>query len=239
MFLFTSKVIMQNGHTAQCSIIVKTSITHLSIYPSHGELFINETLQLIPTMKPTIATEKIYYSSSNNSVATVSSNGIITAVGIGTTTIYITNSTGSISTSYTLKVKKVVTLSDTWYTNGSVTAGWHTIGSEKIIDNNIGRKITKIEGSMYVVVYNMWIDKYFGLAIDGYNGNSWGTLWSTSSGTYTWNFCQNRGFTQDNIIQNITTNKLYTKIRGRYYFSDRADSGSGKGANFDIKVYFE
>ena len=95
MFLFTSKVITQNGYTAQCSVPVITSITSLAVSPTSKTLNIGETVQLTGTVTPTSTTEGVQWASSNTNVATVSSSGLVTAKSAGTATITFKNSSST------------------------------------------------------------------------------------------------------------------------------------------------
>ena len=105
MFLFTSKVITQNGYTAQCSIIVKTSITSLSVSPTSKTVYVGDTVQLTGTINPSTTTENTLWTSSNKTVATVNDSGLVTAKSAGTVTITFKNSSGTKSASCTITVE--------------------------------------------------------------------------------------------------------------------------------------
>ena len=63
-------------------------VESVSVSPASKELTVGETLQLSATVSPSTATRKdITWSSSKSSVASVSSSGLVTALGEGTTTI--------------------------------------------------------------------------------------------------------------------------------------------------------
>lgn len=63
-------------------------VESVSLSPASKELTVGETLQLIATVSPSTATRKdITWSSSKSSVASVSSSGLVTALGEGATTI--------------------------------------------------------------------------------------------------------------------------------------------------------
>lgn len=63
-------------------------VSGINIKPTTLKLNLNVTKQLVANISPTNATNKnIHWSSANSSVATVSSDGFVTAVGGGTTTI--------------------------------------------------------------------------------------------------------------------------------------------------------
>jgi len=70
---------------------VSLDVTDISIYPISKDLTIGDTLSLSYTITPVNATDKsVTWSSSNNDVATISSDGILTALAAGTTTIRVT-----------------------------------------------------------------------------------------------------------------------------------------------------
>ena len=105
MFLFTSKVITQNGYTAQCSVIVITSITSLSVSPTSETVYVGDTVQLTGTINPSTTTENTLWTSSNTDVATVSDTGLVTAKSAGTVTITFKNSSGTKSANCTITVE--------------------------------------------------------------------------------------------------------------------------------------
>ena len=100
-----------NGKSATCSVTVtekaKTvEVSRVSLSPSSGTLKVGETATLSATVSPSNATDKFLdWSSSNTSVATVSSSGQVTAVGEGSARITATASNGR-SASATIRVQK-------------------------------------------------------------------------------------------------------------------------------------
>lgn len=69
-------------------------------------LLVGETAQITATKQPVDCNQSIRYQSSNTAVATVSSSGLVTAVGSGTATITVI--CGSYSQTLTAKVSRVV-----------------------------------------------------------------------------------------------------------------------------------
>ena len=66
-------------------------VESVTISKSTAELTIGETLQLTASVSPSSATNKeVSWSSSNQSVASVSPSGLVTAIGVGTVTITVT-----------------------------------------------------------------------------------------------------------------------------------------------------
>ena len=71
------------------------SVTSVSVSPTSKTLTVGDTQQLTATVSPSNATNKaVSYASSNSNVATVSSSGLVTAVGTGSATITITTDDG-------------------------------------------------------------------------------------------------------------------------------------------------
>lgn len=71
-------------------------VSNIKVNPSELELEVGESQTITATVKPTNATNKgLVWESHNTKVATVNQNGIITAVGVGNTTITVTAKDGS------------------------------------------------------------------------------------------------------------------------------------------------
>lgn len=78
---------------------VSIPISSIRITPNNRTINISQIVQINVTIFPSNATDKnISYSSSNSSVATVSSDGIVTAISSGTSIIKATSSNGKIAT---------------------------------------------------------------------------------------------------------------------------------------------
>ena len=98
----------QNGNMAQCSVIVKTSLTGLTVSPTSKTLTSGQTVTLTATKTPSSATEGLTWSSGNTSVATVSSSGVVTAKSAGTTTITVKGSSSNVYASCTITVSMYI-----------------------------------------------------------------------------------------------------------------------------------
>ena len=95
----TITVTTQDGNkTAQCIIHVSTDIvpvTGVTLSQTTATLTVGETLSLVPTVAPDNATNtNVSWNSSNTAAATVS-NGIVTGVAAGSTTITVTTQDGN------------------------------------------------------------------------------------------------------------------------------------------------
>ncbi|MBO4856834.1 MAG: Ig-like domain-containing protein [Bacilli bacterium] len=87
----TASIVNEYGRTisGSCEVNVHTvSATGVAIYAASTELAIGQTTQLHQVLTPSDTTNKnVTWSSSNNNVATVDSEGVVTAISAGTATI--------------------------------------------------------------------------------------------------------------------------------------------------------
>lgn len=128
----------QNGNMAQCLVTVKRSITSLAVSPTSKKLIVGQTLQLSKTVTPSNTTEGTVWTSSNNSVATVSSSGLVTAKGVGTATITLKASESNVSATCIVKVET----SDFVVATGSVN-----VYDDTSTYSETGGRIAKYNGS--------------------------------------------------------------------------------------------
>jgi uncharacterized protein YjdB len=94
----TITVTTQDGNkTANCIVTVNpVAVTGVSVSPSSALLIINGTQQFTATVLPTNATnQNVTWSSSNTTVATVSTGGMVKAISVGTATITVTTEDGN------------------------------------------------------------------------------------------------------------------------------------------------
>ena len=97
--------------SASCAVTVIQLATGITLSQTSATLSNGEMLQLTATVMPNNASNKaVTWTSSNTSVATVSSNGLVTAKGRGTATITATTTDGSnLSASCTITVDQLAT----------------------------------------------------------------------------------------------------------------------------------
>ena len=83
--------------SASCKVIVKpTQATSITLNKTEASLKVTETITLVATVLPELTTNKsVTWKSSNNAVATVSENGVVTAVATGEAIITATTTDGS------------------------------------------------------------------------------------------------------------------------------------------------
>ena len=93
------------GVTATCEVTVTVPVTGVGMYSGTYNLFVGDTRKLTAWVIPGYATnQNILWSSSDTSVATVASDGLVTAVGIGTSTITATSEDGGFTASVVVNV---------------------------------------------------------------------------------------------------------------------------------------
>ena len=86
-----------NGVSAQCEVTVNpVLVSGITLNKTEAELTVGEKLQMEATVAPDNATDKsVIWSSTNETVAVVDENGLVTAVGSGTCQIKATANDGS------------------------------------------------------------------------------------------------------------------------------------------------
>jgi len=84
---------VDGNKTATCTITTPVAVTGVTLNKTTTSLTAGSTEQLMPTIQPTNATNKnVTWESSNTNVATVNSNGLVTAKAVGTATITVRTS---------------------------------------------------------------------------------------------------------------------------------------------------
>ena len=100
------------GKTATCAVTVNAAtvpVTGVSLNKSELALIVGQTEKLVATVEPSNATNKnVSWSSSDTAVATVASDGTVTAVGAGTATITVTTEDGNKTATCTVTVTEPV-----------------------------------------------------------------------------------------------------------------------------------
>ena len=86
----TATAVGGESKTATCAITVEQHVKTISLNKTATSLKVNDTEKLTVTITPSDVTQKyktVFWTSSNNDVATVDSSGTVTAVGVGTASI--------------------------------------------------------------------------------------------------------------------------------------------------------
>lgn len=104
---------ISGGHTSTCTITVNEppviNVTEISLNLNTADLDVNETVALAASVLPSDATDKsVIWSSSNSSIASVSSEGIVTGISEGLAIITAQSSNPNVSATCTINVSDVV-----------------------------------------------------------------------------------------------------------------------------------
>ncbi len=130
-----------NGYSASCKVTVPSyEPTNISL-PSTLSLLVGESKVLTPTISPSNATKNLTWQSSNPSVATVSSSGTITAVGVGTMIITVKTHNGlSANCNVTIIPQPIETvIRDSYaYPERSLATGTYSLTNEWLYSNYEG-----------------------------------------------------------------------------------------------------
>lgn len=137
------------------------SVTGISVSPTSANINVGATKSLSATVSPSNATNKaVMWSSSNTSIATVSSSGVVTGVNAGSTTITATTADGAYKASCNITVTS--SYSVTYNANGGENA---PDAQTKIQD--VSLTLSSVEPQR-----------------DGYNFKGWATSSSATSAQY-------------------------------------------------------
>ena len=134
------------GKAATCSVSVKAQtypVTGVSLNKTNVSLTVGEALTLSATVLPANASNKnVTWSSSNSAVATVS-NGVVTAVGVGSATITVITADGGKAATCAVSVKpKTYSVASVSLnkTNASLTVGETLALSATVLPVNASNK---------------------------------------------------------------------------------------------------
>nr|MBE6191918.1 hypothetical protein [Rikenellaceae bacterium] len=95
---------------AICTVEVTQYVSEITLNTTSASMYVNESLQLSATIKPTDASNKaVVWTSSNSKIATVNETGLVTALTPGTVTISVSSQDGTgIVAQCTITVKQHV-----------------------------------------------------------------------------------------------------------------------------------
>lgn len=140
-----------NSISKVISVIVKSDVIpveSVAVAPKSIEMYIDDTQSIVATVTPDNATNKaISWSSSDNTVATVSATGSVTAVGVGTAEITASSANGkTASTTVEVSYRKLTSVS---FTSKSIalTEGKSTDLSKLLVLNPTAVETKSIEWS--------------------------------------------------------------------------------------------
>ena len=122
---------MPDGLSAETKVTVTTKVEQITLNKTEGVLTVGNSVTVTATVTPDNATNTtINWTSSDEKVATVDSNGKVTAVAAGNATITATSeSDGDVSADYALTVNKAAAKPATRYSGTTSSAGAATTPS--------------------------------------------------------------------------------------------------------------
>ena len=175
----TIKVTVGNA-SASCKVTVVQPVTSISLNKTSLSMEALSTYQLTATAYPNDAYDKsVKWESSDNSVATVSENGLVTAVGKGTATIKATSTAvSSVSRSCTVTVtnngivaKDVAQLESPHNYGNNCSDVWlYTLPGASKITATFDKRTNIEDGFDYLYIYNAkgeQVGKYTGTELAG------------------------------------------------------------------------
>ena len=171
-------VVTENKKVTSASVTVQTSPVSISISPSSATIDLsaeNKSVQLKATISPntTNIKDKITWTSTNNNIATVDSNGLVRGYANGTVTITATTANGK-STKATITVQTSPT---------SITLSTNKIVLEKYTNKNYQLKATVRPTNANVYTNVSWTSSNNGIVT--VNGNGYVTAIGTGTATIT------------------------------------------------------
>lgn len=118
--------VVPDGLSAETKVTVTTKVEQITLDKTEGILTVGNSVTITATVTPDNATDTaVSWTSSDESVATVDSNGKVTAVSVGNATITaVSESDGDVSADYELTVNKAVTKS-----NKTTSSGYNYSGA--------------------------------------------------------------------------------------------------------------
>ena len=151
------------NHTADCEVTVseETSeivlVTGVTLNKENLSLEVGDTSNLVATINPTDATNKnVTWTSSDESVATISDSGIITAISKGTTNITVTTVDGNFSATCKLTVtEKTNTDDDIYKDNIPGTDDSTNIKTDNIKDYTTANKVLPFTGNTIAILISI------------------------------------------------------------------------------------
>ena len=189
----------------------------------------NESVQLIATVNPGYATNKsVTWSSSDNNVATVDANGLVTAKSAGTTTITVTTADGGKTATCTVNVVAALT-NATYHASASFIENGRYVGVNYSITRTAERKLH------YEVIVNGTVE---GLVMQ-VNDGDWHTM-AFDANTKVYSYTSESTYTDGDVLSgffypaftggagrwdfvNYTVGSTNSPVRTKVAFNDTQD----------------
>lgn len=134
------------GYTATCNVHAYAQVEDIAVSGDKTEIRISETLQLGATVTPANADQAVVWTSSDDKIATVSAEGLVTGVAEGDVTITATAADGTTKDTYTLSVVTFNNKTGELKLDASLTTGKVVVGNSA---NSLLTVTVEEDGTLY------------------------------------------------------------------------------------------
>ena len=213
------------SYEATCEVTIVQKVTRITLSASSTTVKEENTLQLTVETEPSSGEiEKIEFSSSKESVATVSNSGVVTGVAVGNTTITATGKSSGVTGTINITVAEGVKAPTSWVKTKKTDSSWYSYNGNTV-------NAPKLVGQMTPIKYNLELPS-------GANTtNKWANAITSDGSMFVWipRYAYKITYYTNSNYTTITTNKTqYGKIdvafvkyeNGQNIFLNSTDSGT-------------
>ena len=212
------------SYEATCEVTIVQKVTKITLSASSTTVKEGSTLQLTIGTEPSSGEiEKIEFSSSKESVATVSNSGVVTGVAVGNATITATGKSSGVTGTINITVKEGIKAPTSWVKTTKTDSSWYSYAGANVNE-------PKLIGQMTPIKYNLELPS-------GANTtNKWANAITADGSMFVWipRYAYKITYYTDSNYETPTANKTqYGKINvafvkyanGQNTFLNSTDSG--------------
>ena len=212
------------SYEATCEVTIVQKVTKITLSASFTTVKEGSTLQLTIGTEPSSGEiEKIEFSSSKESVATVSNSGVVTGVAVGNATITATGKSSGVTGTINITVKEGIKAPTSWVKTTKTDSSWYSYAGANVNE-------PKLIGQMTPIKYNLELPS-------GANTtNKWANAITADGSMFVWipRYAYKITYYTDSNYETPTANKTqYGKINvafvkyenGQNMFLNSTDSG--------------
>ncbi|MFR1440795.1 MAG: Ig-like domain-containing protein [Clostridia bacterium] len=213
------------SYEATCEVTIVQKVTKITLSASSTTVKEGSTLQLTIGTEPSSGEiEKIEFSSSKESVATVSNSGVVTGVAVGNATITATGKSSGVTGTINITVKEGIKAPTSWVKTTKTDSSWYSYAGANVNE-------PKLIGQMTPIKYNLELPS-------GANTtNKWANAITADGSMWVWiprYAYKITYYTDSNYTTTSTTKTQYGKIdvafvkyeNGQNTFLNSTDSGT-------------
>ena len=213
------------SYEATCEVTIVQKVTKITLSASSTTVKEGSTLQLTIGTEPSSGEiEKIEFSSSQESVATVSNSGVVTGVAVGNATITATGKSSGVTGTINITVEEGIKAPTSWVKTTKTDSSWYSYNGDTV-------NAPKLVGQMTPIKYNLELPS-------GANTtNKWANAITADGSMWVWiprYAYKITYYTDSNYTTTSTTKTQYGKIdvafvkyeNGQNTFLNSADSGT-------------